>query len=385
MQQGSRGRGTDRGRVEGLIVKNPWDVTELEAALNRLISDRDLRRRMGEAGRRRTERTAGTRRHGKRWPSTRNSTANAPVFQGARRDVTNLAFLVNGDYARRDGPSRLASPISCAGLTASIFSIALTEKSGPPCVSWPRFSSGRPSVCYVFDMAYSGVAGALMYKRLTRGRIVIDTGDAITELARSLDRSPLGVGLTRRLEECSLSQADRIVVRGTFHQEWLARRGVRSEVVQDGIESSFIGTPQPDDLRKQLGLEGTLTVGLVGSLAWSARLQSCYGWDLIELIRILKDHPIKGVVIGDGSGLPILQARCREYGIADRVLFLGRMPYEELPQRFGPHRRCLSTQTNDLPGQVRTTGKLPLYLATGRYILASRVGEAARLLGGNAR
>jgi hypothetical protein len=29
---------------------------------------------------------------------------------------------------------------------------------------------------------------------------------------------------------------------------------------------------------------------------------------------------------------------------------------------------------------VRTTGKLPLYLACGKYILASRVGEAARVL-----
>src|SRR5207237_9475463 len=41
---------------------------------------------------------------------------------------------------------------------------------------------------------------------------------------------------------------------------------------------------------------------------------------------------------------------------------------------------CLSTQTNNLAGQVRTTGKLPLYLAAGRYILASNVGEAAIIL-----
>src|SRR5262249_17970549 len=34
----------------------------------------------------------------------------------------------------------------------------------------------------------------------------------------------------------------------------------------------------------------------------------------------------------------------------------------------------------DVVGQVRTTGKLPLYLATGRYVLASRVGEAALVL-----
>ena len=98
------------------------------------------------------------------------------------------------------------------------------------------------------------------------------------------------------------------------------------------------------------------------------------------MIRILKGRPVKGVIIGDGSGLPVLQARCREHGVTDRVLFLGRIPYEELMGRLGLIDVCLSTQTNDLVGQVRTTGKLPLYLAAGRHVLASRVGEAARLL-----
>ena len=41
---------------------------------------------------------------------------------------------------------------------------------------------------------------------------------------------------------------------------------------------------------------------------------------------------------------------------------------------------ALSTQTNNLPGQVRTTGKLPEYMAAERFVLASRVGEAELLL-----
>jgi glycosyltransferase involved in cell wall biosynthesis len=41
---------------------------------------------------------------------------------------------------------------------------------------------------------------------------------------------------------------------------------------------------------------------------------------------------------------------------------------------------CLSTQTNDPVGRARTTAKLPLFLACGRFVLASRVGEAARVL-----
>ena len=192
----------------------------------------------------------------------------------------------------------------------------------------------RPKVCYVFDMAYSGVVAALIYKRLTGRPVVIDTGDAITELAQSMGRSPMGVRLTRRLEECSLAGADRIVVRGSYHKEWLSERGVAAEVIPDGVESSLIGIPDAGRLRKQYGLDGVLTVGLVGSVVWSPKLQTCYGWDLIELIRLLKDRSVKGVLIGDGSGLPILRARCQEYGITDRVLFLGRVAYEELPHRL---------------------------------------------------
>ena len=106
----------------------------------------------------------------------------------------------------------------------------------------------------------------------------------------------------------------------------------------------------------------------------------CYGWDLIEMLRLLKDRPVKGVMIGSGSGITRLKFLCREYGIEDKILFLGHVLYGELPRHLNLIDICLSTQTNNLVGQVRTTGKLPLYLAAGRYILASNVGEAAIIL-----
>jgi glycosyltransferase involved in cell wall biosynthesis len=199
-------------------------------------------------------------------------------------------------------------------------------------------------------------------------------------LAEAMGRSRLGCWLTQRLEDLSLAAADRIVVRGTSHQEWLARRGVRAEFIPDGVETDLFIPCDAGELRRQLGLDGVLTVGLVGSVIWNPKHQSCYGWELVELIRLLKDHPVAGLLIGDGTGLPILQQRCRDYGLEGRIHFLGRIPYHDLPRYLNAMDVCLSTQTNDLPGQVRTTGKLPLYLACGRFILASRVGEAARVL-----
>ena len=101
-------------------------------------------------------------------------------------------------------------------------------------------------------------------------------------------------------------------------------------------------------------------------------------------MRLLKERlpnqPVRGVLIGDGSGVVELRRRCESYGVADRMEFAGRVPYADLPGWLQHFDVCLSTQTDDAIGWARTTGKLPLYLAAGRYILASRVGEAARVL-----
>jgi len=239
----------------------------------------------------------------------------------------------------------------------------------------------RPAVVYVFDMAVAGVLATALYKLLVGAWMIVDTGDAIYELVRSSGvRGPLGAALTRWFEHFSLWVADCVVVRGTRHQQYLASRGVDAVVIQDGVDVTLFA-PQPDGgLRAQYGLDGWLTVGLVGASVWSQKLHMAYGWDLIEALRLLGPAPVKGVIIGDGSGIPRLKQRARDYGLADRVLFLGRVPYEELPRYLGLIDVCLSTQTNNLAGQVRTTGKLPLYLACGRYILASKVGEAALVL-----
>jgi hypothetical protein len=169
-------------------------------------------------------------------------------------------------------------------------------------------------------------------------------------------------------------------VRGNFHKEWLSKQGIAADVIQDGVDTGSFTASEPGELRKQHGLEEVTTIGLVGSSIWSEKLQMCYGWELVETLRLLKDKPVKGIMIGSGSGIPHLKARCREYGIEDKIIFLGHLAFERLPAYVGLIDICLSTQTNDIVGQVRTTGKLPLYLAAGRYVLASKVGEAAIVL-----
>jgi glycosyltransferase involved in cell wall biosynthesis len=295
--------------------------------------------------------------------------------------MTTVAFIINGDEQSAMGYRAR----SLAEHLHERYDIHPAYREGNKLAALFRFFKFlrrvKPQVVYVFDMAYSGVLGAWAYRLLFGSRLIIETGDAIYELMRSTgNRGRLGLWLTRRLENFSLRVADRIVVRGRFHQQLLSRVGLTTDVIQDGVDTAEFTPLNADELRRRHKLDGVLTVGLVGSSVWSEKLGMCYGWELIEMLRLLPHASVKGVIIGGGSGIPRLQARCREYGIEDRVLFLGHVPYPQLPLYLNMIDVCLSTQTNDVVGQVRTSGKLPLYLATGRYVLASEVGEAAFIL-----
>jgi glycosyltransferase involved in cell wall biosynthesis len=293
-----------------------------------------------------------------------------------------VAFLVNGGAG---GPMGHRAQ-SFAVRLSDLYDIRIAHRSERKVVAILAFlaflARTRPSAVYVFDVGYSGVLAACIYKWLTRTPMLIDTGDAIHELAKSVGgRGAIALWLTRSLERLALATANRIVVRGTFHQRLLSESGFAAEVIQDGVDRRTFDPPgSAAELRSRLGLDGVITIGLVGSSIWSERLEMCYGWELIEVMRLLRDEPVRGIMVGDGSGIVHLRERCREYGLDEKVLFLGRVPYGQLAEYLSVIDVCLSTQTNDIPGQVRTTGKLPLYLATGRYVLASRVGEAALVL-----
>jgi len=296
--------------------------------------------------------------------------------------MTRVVFIVSGD-------PQSAMAYRARAFAAHLrerYDIQLAYREGNKVAALFRFLKFlrwvKPRVTYVFDMSYSGVLSSWLHRLFNRSLLIIETGDVIYELMRSTgNRSRLGLGLTRWLENFSLRIADRIVVRGTYHQRWLAERGVSAVVIQDGVNTAEFTPQNADELRHTHGLNGALTVGLVGSSIWSEKLGMCYGWELIELMRLLKNKPVKGIMIGGGSGISHLKARCREYGIEEKMIFLGQVAYEELPAYLAMMDVCLSTQSNDIVGQVRTTGKLPLYLAAGRFVLASKVGEAAVVLG----
>jgi glycosyltransferase involved in cell wall biosynthesis len=244
--------------------------------------------------------------------------------------------------------------------------------------------SFSPDIIYVMDTAYTGVLAGWVAKQLLGCKLIVDTGDAAFELAKSTGNySKIQLALINWIEKMAIKNSDCFIIRGSYHKILLESLDVKNVVfIPDGVDIISIKPVDNSLLKTELDLNHSLIVGMIGTMIWSERHRMCYGWDVIEALTLLKELPVKALLIGDGDGRQILETRAKELGVSDRVIFTGQLPYEEMLRHLSIMDVCISTQSNDLVGMVRTTGKLPLYLAYGKYVIATDVGEAKRVLPG---
>ena len=245
----------------------------------------------------------------------------------------------------------------------------------------------KPDVVYVVDTAYAGVFAAVFLKALLRCAVIVDTGDCTFDLAQSTGKyTPLQLALIRRTEETALRGADAVVVRGSYHRDLLLRKGVkRVEFIPDGVDSSLFSHCESADPSGANGggrTRAAYVIGMIGTMSWSSRHQMCYGWDVVEALSYLRDSPVEAMLVGDGDGRKFLEERAKQLDVSDRVTFTGLIPKNDIFSYLKKMDICVSTQSNDVVGWVRTTGKLPLYLAASRFVIATDVGEAHRVLPG---
>lgn len=238
-----------------------------------------------------------------------------------------------------------------------------------------------PHLVYVENLGYPCVVAAMAAKATRRSKIIVSTGDAVYAFARS-HFHPLKAAALGLLEQAAYRTADAIAVRGSRqHLDMLEQAGyTRVRSIPEGVDTSLFRPTDVQNLRRRLGLERVLTIGVVGSINWNTKRQFCYGRDVLEVVRLLKDRAVAGLVVGGGDGVAVLEGLARDYGIGDRVILTGWIEHLELPSYINLMDVCLSTQSNDLVGQTRITAKLPEYLACGRYVIASDVGGASEFV-----
>ena len=290
---------------------------------------------------------------------------------------SSVLFLANGEAgsAAAERAERFAAAMAertlvltrTAGRTRSVSHMTLKARAFDP------------DLVYCVDLAAVPIAVSLLAgsKRL----LVVDTGDYPSAFLRQVGAGVVRVAAARAMEKLAYRRAAALVVRGHHHAAVLRGEGVkRVEVIVDAVDLDLVKPCSDAQLRAEMGLTDVLTVGIAGYFTWYERLGGGLGWELVQLLARVRDLPVHGILIGDGPGIPHLQALAAQLGVGDRLHLLGRVPYDEYARHVGLVDVCLLTQTNDPSSWIRTTGKLPSYMAAGRYMLASAVGTAVDIL-----
>ena len=188
--------------------------------------------------------------------------------------------------------------------------------------------------------------------------------------------------LTRQLESRALRQASHVFTICEGLRRDIVARGIAADKVTVipnavDIEAFEPGGVADDALKRQLGLGGATVVGFIGSF---------YAYEGLDLLldampALLQQRPdVRVLLVGGGPQEAALKAQAQRLGLADRVVFTGRVPHAQV-QRYYDLVDVLAYPRHSMRLTELVTPLKPLEaMAQGRLLVASAVGGHHELI-----
>jgi glycosyltransferase involved in cell wall biosynthesis len=210
---------------------------------------------------------------------------------------------------------------------------------------------------------------AALPAKLRGARVVLDVHDPMPELLISKNReSPVLRRLLEWQERAGIAVADRRV---TVHEPLRDLLQTRSP----GLDFTIVMNVPDTDGWEPLGRNpGSRTMVYAGSVAVR------YGLD--DVITAMAQVPeIEGLslrIIGEGEDIDRLDRLAEDVGIADRVEFVGRVPYEQVRAAQDGAWVGVNMPKRDTLGELSFSNKIVEWVALGLPVVASRTTTLTR-------
>ena len=302
---------------------------------------------------------------------------------GSARYLSGLAVALRArghDVEVRTAASHVAtSGYTEAGLAGQVRRMAKRFLAYMPGTFWSVLAK-RPDIVNS-HFALDGLPAVLAASVIRRPVVVVFQGPWALEAIATGRRGawPGSTRLRQLIERFVYRRARRcIVLSQAFGDILVNEYGVarsRIRVIPGGLDTGrFADLPGRAESRRSLGLDERFTMVTV------RRLVPRMGLDLAidALAEISEETDAQLVVAGRGPELGRLQQHARQRGVADRVMFLGRVDDADLPLLYAAGDVCV-VPTRELEG----FGYVALEaLAAGTPVVATGTGGLAELVGG---
>lgn len=187
---------------------------------------------------------------------------------------------------------------------------------------------------------------------------------------------------TRGLETRAIQRADHVFTICEGLRADIVARGIPSSKVTVipnavNVESFQLANPPDPALLDKLGLTGSTVVGFIGSF------YAYEGLDLLvaALPQLLTARPdIKLLLVGGGSQEAKLRQQAQQLGVADKVVFAGRVPHQDV-NKYYDLIKVLAYPRHPMRLTELVTPLKPLEaMAQGQLFVASDVGGHKELV-----
>lgn len=239
----------------------------------------------------------------------------------------------------------------------------------------------KPDLIYTME-GFSAEIVALLMKIFFRIPYITDRANTNEDHFREIGSwyilwKPIAI-----FEKLLLRLASAVVTRGINQTLAFKSRYYNKNIVHlsEGTDLENWKPLNGNALREKYKCSDALVLGVIGTAQWSDILGHYSGREMIEIIRLLPHRNIVAVnlasLTSDEDALIRLEELAETYGVASKLRIIRGVPRLKVPEYLAMMDICLSTQLKNLSGEMRTTAKLPDYMACGKYILSSSIGDA---------
>jgi len=208
--------------------------------------------------------------------------------------------------------------------------------------------------------------------------MVYDLADDLPEMVASSPQIPrflrnTGKRFASRLLAENLLNAKKVTGISKTLQASYAIPSGKFELISNGVNTEQFG-PLKTDLKKELNLEDFFILGYVGVLREWVDFKPAY-----EALKSFKD--VRLLIVGEEGLMKENIELAESYGVAEKVLFTGTVPYASVPDYISAMDCCLIPFNQSKVSQNSVPLKLFEYMACEKPVLSTRLPGVKEVAG----